>query len=143
MASRTAVRLTPNCSASSRSAGNWSPAFSVPFKTDSSICFTICSYRRELRMVLYTNELHVSNSAPVIPLYQSSLIVAPQVAFLSRLKAGRHGVAGPRGGLAPTAARPPADEMFREQCWDRGADAPCWAGEADPTWRRRGRLCPS
>src|SRR5580704_1892337 len=52
-ASRTAVRLTPNFKASSRSEGSWSPAFSVPLVIDSSICCTICSYRRDVRTTLY------------------------------------------------------------------------------------------
>ena len=43
IASRTAVRLTPKRTASSRSAGNWSPGFNAPFRIESSICSTICS----------------------------------------------------------------------------------------------------
>src|SRR5271155_2180176 len=53
-ASRTAVRLTPRRCAKSRSAGSWSPGLSEPLRTDSSIWWTICSYRREVRTTLYT-----------------------------------------------------------------------------------------
>src|ERR1035437_9076854 len=50
-ASRTAVRLTPNCCARSRSPGNCAPGFILPSRIDSSICSTICSNSRAVRTV--------------------------------------------------------------------------------------------
>src|SRR5215469_11605504 len=90
-ASRTAVRLTPNCSASSRSGGNWSPGFKAPLWMDSSTCWTICSYSREERMILY-----ISTSVPAPT--QSTWALSSEAGDGCRaLKEGRYGqVVGPQ-----------------------------------------------